>query len=565
VFDTRTRRHIFDGAFEYEANEALTFRGNVRNQARSGAIVFGGSFGHSASVEFPAPTEHNIADVNAGAEYTRGRLLLRGGYTGSWFSNDVTSILFDNPFRVTDISSAAAYGQLSMPPSNSQFGVNGLASVRLPYRTRVTAYASIGMLQDAGDPIMPQTVNTANAGVIAPLDRTTVEGEARLSSINLSFVSRPQRTLDFSARYRSYEYDNRTPPFTLTQRVGYDNAPAAVVPPVHTEPFGVLRHTFDADFRYIPRGRLSAGIGYTHQTEERSHRIYESTSDNQLRLTFDAITRELFSVRTKYEYGQRRGEGLDTELLVEIGEQPGMRHYDIASRDRNRFTVIGTVTPIEFLTGTLSVATGKDDYIESEFGLRDNTHQVYTAGVDVAATERVTFGLSYSFEDYDSLFRSRQANPGPQVTDPSRNWASDSSERVHSVILSAAVSRIADKVDLGFSYDFNRARGNYDYITGPVPDRTLPEEVEVPTTLPPPQELPPTLYELSRATTDITYALSSRLSVGLSYWFEDYNVEDFTLDIDANPQLVRGQAILLGYLYRPYTAHTGWVRLIYRW
>ena len=37
------------------------------------------------------------------------------------------------------------------------------------------------------------------------------------------------------------------------------------------------------------------------------------------------------------------------------------------------------------------------------------------------------------------------------------------------------------------------------------------------------------------------------------------------LDIDANPELARGQALLLGYLYRPYTANTGWVRLLYRW
>ena len=38
-------------------------------------------------------------------------------------------------------------------------------------------------------------------------------------------------------------------------------------------------------------------------------------------------------------------------------------------------------------------------------------------------------------------------------------------------------ARIADKVDLRFSYDFSRARARYDYITGPVADRTLPEEV----------------------------------------------------------------------------------------
>jgi MtrB/PioB family decaheme-associated outer membrane protein len=564
-FVTRTRRHIAQGTFEYDANDALSFTASFRNTNRSGTIPFGGSFGHSSLVELPAPTEHNLADFDASAEYARDPLILRAGYTGSWFHNDITSVVFDNPFRAVDITSGSSRGRLSLAPSNSQFGVNGMAAVKLPYKSRVTAYASLGMLQDAGDPIIPQTVNSANTTL--PLDRTTVEGEARFTTVNLSFVSRPRRYIDFTMRYRSYDYDNRTPEFALAQRVAYDNAPSTVSPPTHSEPFGVLRHTFDVDFRLVPRGRTSAGIGYTRTAEERTHRIFESTTDNLLRLTFDALTRRWFSVRTKYEHSERRGEGIAEGIqeLVAIGEQPGMRHYDIANRNRNRVTVIGSVTPTAYLTTSVSVAAGKDDYLESEFGLRDNTHKVFSAGADLAASDRVSVGLSYSYEDYDALSRSRQANPGAEFNDPSRNWAADTSDRTHSVILSADVARIAGKVDLGFSYDFNRGRARYNYITGPVPNRTLPEEVVVPTTLPTPTALPPTLSELTRGTVDAAYVLTSRLSVGVSYWYERFRVNDFTLDIDANPDLVRGQALLIGYLYEPYTANTGWLRLIYRW
>ncbi len=115
------------------------------------------------------------------------------------------------------------------------------------------------------------------------------------------------------------------------------------------------------------------------------------------------------------------------------------------------------------------------------------------------------------------------------------------------------------------SYDFNRAHAIHNYITGPVVDRTLPEEVVIETTLPPPAQLPPTLSRLHRGTVDVMYTLTSRLSLGLSYWYEDYQVQDFTLDADANPDLVRGQVLLIGYLYRPYTANTVWGRLVYRW
>ena len=242
-----------------------------------------------------------------------------------------------------------------------------------------------------------------------------------------------------------------------------------------------------------------------------------------------------------------------------------MRHFDIASRDRDRVTVLGSVTPAANVGVSLSVAAGKDDYLESLFGLRDNTHRVYAAGIDFTPTEHVVLGMSYSSERYNALSRSRQANPGVQFTDPSRNWATDATDRVHTWLLNAEIGRIADKVDLRFNDEFSRARAHCDYITGPVADRTLPEEVIVSTTLPTPVELPPTLSELQRGTMDVTYALLSHLSLGLSYWYERYRVNDFTLDADANPDLARGQALLMGYLHRPYTANTVWGRLIYRW
>lgn len=565
TFETRTARKIGEGAFEYLANRALTLSGHVRRTNRSGTIPFGGSFGHSSLVELPAPTDHDLTEVDAGAEYLRGPMLLRAGYTGSWFHNNVTSIAFDNPFLATDGLTSSSRGRIALAPSNSFIGVNGFASVKLPRRSRLSAYVSTGTLKDAGDPILPQTINSAI--VTMPLARSTVDGEARTSSVNLTFVSRPSRVLDVNVRYRIYDYDNRTPEFLMSQRVAYDNAPSLVNPPIPTEAYGVIRHTLDADVRLIPVGGLTAGVGFTRIDEERTHRIYESTTDDVVRLTVDRVSTDWFTLRTKYEHGQRRGKGIEEgeRELAAIGEQPGMRHFDIAPRNRDRVTILGAITPVADMAITASVAAGKDDYLQSLFGLRDNTHRVYTSGLDLTPTEHIILSTSYSFERYNALSRSRQANPGVQFTDPSRNWATDATDRVHSVVASAEVNRIAEKLNLRFGYDFSKARALYQYTTGAVVDRTLPEEVVVPTTLPTPTGLPPTLSQLGRGTMDATYAVTSRVSLGVSWWHEEYRVQDFTLDADANPDLARGQALLMGYLYRPYTANTVWGRLIYAW
>ena len=84
-------------------------------------------------------------------------------------------------------------------------------------------------------------------------------------------------------------------------------------------------------------------------------------------------------------------------------------------------------------------------------------------------------------------------------------------------------------------------------------------------TLPAVTQLPLIKSETLRGTFDLMYALTDRISVGFSYWYDQYRVTDFTLDAQANPTLDKGNALLLGYIYRPYTANTCWGRILYRW
>jgi MtrB/PioB family decaheme-associated outer membrane protein len=570
-FNLKSRRHTLESGFEYLVTQELTLNTSVQYTDREGGIPYGGSFGHSSFVETVAPVNQTLTDIDAGAEYVRNPVLVRVGYTASVFNNRYTTLEFDNPFVATDTTSASSRGRASLPPSNSYYGVNGLVSFTLPRRSRLAAYVSAGSLKDAGDPIMPLTINPVFA--VQPFVRNTVDGEGRTTAVNLTFTSRPTRMVDLNVRYRSYDYDNRTPEFAVRQVSAYDNNPAVrtsqicgVGDATCSEPFGVVRHSFDADVRLTPISAAAAGLGYSRQTEDRSHRIFESTTEDLFRVSFDSVGNAHFTLRTKYEHSQKRAAGTAAQiqatiadLLSHAGEQPTMRHFDVAERDRDRITLLATVMASANVALTASVAAGKDDYGRDEFapsqatrfGLQDNTHRVMSLGVDAMATEQALFSASYSFERYEATSVSRTANPGVQFNDPARDWSTDATDRVHSFIALMDFSRLAERIDLRVSYDFNRARARYEYTTGPA--------------LAAPAPLPPTLSRLHRAVTDLTYWTSPRLGFGVSYWHEDYNVEDFTLDLDATPNLLRGNTMLLGYLYRPYTANTVWGRLIYRW
>ena len=130
-------------------------------------------------------------------------------------------------------------------------------------------------------------------------------------------------------------------------------------------------------------------LGASRNQEDRTHRIFESTVDNSVRVKVDSLSTGVLSVRAMYEYAQRRGEGFDVTLLTGASEQPGMRHFDLAERNRNRFTLVSSYMPVTNWAINLSTAIGRDDYLNSEFGLRDNNHNVYGIGVDGTPSERL--------------------------------------------------------------------------------------------------------------------------------------------------------------------------------
>ena len=81
---------------------------------------------------------------------------------------------------------------------------------------------------------------------------------------------------------------------------------------------------------------LALTVGYTHNGAGYDERIFESTGENVLSLKADAAGWQWATFRAQYDFADRSGSGLDEAQLVQIGEQPQLRHYDLADRQRNR-------------------------------------------------------------------------------------------------------------------------------------------------------------------------------------------------------------------------------------
>jgi len=87
-------------------------------------------------------------------------------------------------------------------------------------------------------------------------------------------------------------------------------------------------------------------------------------------------------------------------------------------------------------------------------------------------------------------------------------------------------------------------------------------------------QLPPVVNTLQRATADLRYHFTSHFGAGFVYWFDKYAVNDFasgaeTLTSIVQPTVASPQPVpnflMIGYLTRPYTAHTFSGRFTYYW
>ena len=331
----------------------------------------------------------------------------------------------------------------------------------------------------------------------------------------------------------------------------------------------MVRHTFDADVRYFAAGRTSAGVGFTRLTEERTHRIFESTTDNVVRATFDTMSQSWFTLRTKYEHAQRRGEGIEAGEIGAGGDRraaghAALRHRLARSRPRHAPGLgdAGRVAQRQRCRSPPARTT-----TSRACSACATTRTASTAPASTTSpTDLVTLGGSYSYERYNALSRSRQANPGVQFTDPSRNWATDSTRQDAFADRSTPTSRGSRRRSTCTSPTTSAAPGRAT-TTSPArsPTGRCPKKSSCRRRCRRRRSCRRRSASCSAARRMPRYVLTARLSVGLSYWYERYRVQDFTLDIDANPDLVRGQALLIGYLYRPYTANTVWGRLVYRW
>ena len=146
----------------------------------------------------------------------------------------------------------------------------------------------------------------------------------------------------------------------------------------------------------------------------------------------------------------------------------------------------------------------------------------------------------------------RRADRGDRANDQ----GDVSRDKARTLTASMDLLKLFPKTDVKIAYDYSRASSTYVY------------GLAANTVLPTPVPLAPVMNKLQRGTIDGRYAVTRHVALGLIYWFEKYDVNDFALGPVtslAQPATGSPSLMLLGYFYRPYTANNFMGRFTYLW
>jgi MtrB/PioB family decaheme-associated outer membrane protein len=553
-FDLRSHRNVakLDGIFSPTRAVDVTF--NLRNTIREGTQPYGAY--NLQPIEVPLPIDTRTTDLGTSLQWTNTRARMSVGYQGSWFDNRVPAFVWDNPWRLDDSATAgASQGRMALWPDNTLHALTTSGALALAARTNLTASVTFGRVNQ-NEALLPFTINTQIAAPALP--RPTADAQVRNTAANVTLTSRPHPWMWMSARLRYYDSNNRMPGFASPDYIRADQRVSLFEPIISTAPLSFSRNNVDLDASFTPRPFVALRAGYSRNGSKWENRIFSESAENVARVSIDTTTFGWLTFRGLAERAVRKGSGFREGLLDEFGEQPDMRHFDIADRDRTRFTALVLMTPGSMFGASASVSRGKDDYKDGKvgaggFGLKSYENRRYSASIDLTPAERVAAAFSFVRENYAAFQRSRTAAAGAQFVDPQRNWMLDSDNNVDTISAELDLRQLRSKVDVRLGYQTSRSGANYVHSAA---DSTV---IGVP------QRLPEIRNVLDSGTLDVSWPLSDRLGLGVMYRYDRYFVKDFLLDESFMTRLDLAGGMFLGYTYRPYTAHGVWLRMNYRW
>jgi len=439
----KTKRKIFDAGGTLNFMSNWSFRIDYQRQKKEGLRTLGAGMYFSNASILPTPIDFTTDLFDTAITWMNKRAQVELGFISSKFDNGNSSLTWQNPFSSSPQHTAF---RAALEPGNKfhQFNLSG--AVAITPRIRLSGQAAMGRMKQ-NDPFLPYTINPIYSDL--PLPRESLDGKVDTNTYNVAgkFYARISNKFNFTVRGKWDKRDNKTPVDLYTPVV----TDLLLVGPRFNRPYSYKRQQYSADLRYRFDRKLSMSGGFRQHNLDRTlqevKRTKESTVWGQFKITPTFNT----EIRIKGELADR---DISDYMQLDDGSainNPLLRKFNMADRDRNRLLLEFDFMPIDSFSINLGYIHAESDYKKSLLGLQKSVDESYSVNLNYAISPTIN---AYAFYNLDYIDADITNTSGGN----SLPWVANTQDRIETagIGLSAAIS---EKSSLGVDYVYAGSTG----------------------------------------------------------------------------------------------------------
>ncbi|NNF59727.1 MAG: MtrB/PioB family decaheme-associated outer membrane protein [Gammaproteobacteria bacterium] len=426
-----------------DPSDWLRYEINYRRAKRDGRGIHGGSF-ISQSTLLPEPIDYATDEIDVAVIYTGDRANARIAYYASMFDSQPLALTWDNPFNA--LAAGASQGRAAMPPDSEAHQLSLSGAVRLTPTTRLSGLLAVGRLEQ-NETFLPYTINATLAGALLPA--SSLGGEVDTRRFNLRLNTRPNRRLRLRADINVDDRDNSTPRNDYAV-VESDLFAAGIRRNV---PYSFKRSRARLRGNYKLNRELTLSSGYRYREIERDFQEVQSTEEHGG--WFGATLRQTEKISAmSVKFGQDERKGSDYLLPGDpvTAQNPLLRKYNLADRDRQFVQASISAAPSERVDVGFSFESAEEDYNRSVIGLLTSDSQRVNIDGAWQLGEAASLSLYYGRE----LIESQQAGSAGFA---SRDWVATVEDEIDTVSIALRWPQLREKIDFGLEYLYSNATG----------------------------------------------------------------------------------------------------------
>ncbi len=491
--DLDTERRRAEIGVRLIATRHWDFGVDVRRETTEGRRRTAGAFLFNAA-QLVQPIDYETREVEAFAGYSHERWQLRLAYLGSAFENADPALSWENPF--TPLVAGADEGELALPPDNEFHQLRVSAGYELSKATRLSGDLAVGRMEQNADFLAP----TTNDGLgVAALPRDSLDGRVDTLNAALRVSSRLSDALRVNAEWRRNERDNQTArasfPWVSTDTLVRDARTNL--------PYDYTEDALGASAIYRLAGGTRVSAGVDRETVQRSFQEVEETREHSVwgKLAARATRSTSFDVRIARE--RRDGSGYDPLSSTDPPQNPSLRKYNLADRDRELMAVRTSTLLGDGVDLGVGASVARDDYSNSTVGLTRAGETGLDADLAVQLAPDTSLHAFVVRTQTDSRQAGSSSFAGP-------DWLASTSDTVDTAGFGVERRDLMGKrLDVGVDYAVSNARSAITVGGAPFPD------------------LESVLHTVKLYA---TYTFDEGPELHGAWWYERYESKDWALD-----------------------------------